>query len=114
VERGALGIPGSDQWPVVLITPGETPLHQLAAALSRPAGQPAAEIAGRLRADPASLGEVLTAVLASRAALSVRTGPAVSTGRVVLLADQLCQALRGPSLARQWAALHAGIGPPPC
>ena len=27
---------------------------------------------------------------------------------------RLCQALRGPALASQWAALHAGVGPPPC
>jgi eukaryotic-like serine/threonine-protein kinase len=27
---------------------------------------------------------------------------------------ELCQALRGPALASQWAGLHAGIGPPPC
>jgi hypothetical protein len=27
---------------------------------------------------------------------------------------ELCQALRGPALASQWAGLHARIGPPPC
>jgi WD40 repeat protein len=32
-------------------------------------------------------------------------------GRAV---QALCQALRGPSLDRQWASLHAAIGPPPC
>ena len=66
VERGALGLPGSAEWPVVLITPGEAPLDRLAAALSGPAGLPAAEIAGRLRAGPGGLAGVLAAILASR------------------------------------------------
>ncbi len=92
LERGALRIPGSSAWPCFIVTPGETPLRRLAAALSAPADMPASEIAGGLSDDPRRLPAVLRAVIARRPGRYPGAG-----SRVVLLVDQfeelftLCQ-----------------------
>jgi WD40 repeat protein len=83
LDRGAVAVPGSTGWPRVIVTPGEAPLHRLAAALSPAAALPAGELAGRLREDPSSLAAVLRAIVAGRAAKGGDRGD-----RVVLLVDQ--------------------------
>jgi WD40 repeat protein len=52
-------------------------------------------------------GHTLASAGADDAALLWSTDPRVAVAG-------LCQALRGPSLAGQWAALRTGLGPPPC
>ena len=92
LEHGALGIPGSSAWPCLIVTPGETPLRRLAAALSAPAAMPAGEVAAALSDDPGRVPAVLRAVIAGRLGRDLGAG-----GRVVLLVDQfeelftLCQ-----------------------
>jgi WD40 repeat protein len=58
VRAGRLSVPGSADWPQLLLTPGEHPLRTLATRLAGPVGGSAEGIQARLAADPAQLTDI--------------------------------------------------------
>lgn len=52
LRSGALGVPGSDAWPILLLTPGPQPIHELARKLASLAGSDAASLTEMLLARP--------------------------------------------------------------
>lgn len=81
-EQGLPALPGSRDWPRVVLTPGAHPIATLASRLSPLAGDPTGTLGARLAADPAELSAVADAVLSRHA----RREPA--TGRLILVVDQ--------------------------
>src|SRR5439155_13932975 len=59
---------GSEEWPVVLLEPGDRPLRELATRLVGPAGASPAAIYDDLRADPTTVGVKIRGALADRPA----------------------------------------------
>jgi WD40 repeat protein len=58
IKAGRLGLPGSRDWPQIVMTPGEHPLHALASRLARSAGLTQEAIRTRLAADPRQLADI--------------------------------------------------------
>jgi WD40 repeat protein len=58
VRAGRLGVPGSADWPQLVLTPGEHPLRTLATRLAGPTGGSAEGIRARLAADPGQLTDI--------------------------------------------------------
>ncbi|MCA2211417.1 nSTAND1 domain-containing NTPase [Jidongwangia harbinensis] len=79
LRAGRLGLPGSADWPVLLLTPGTAPLRELAGQLAAVVDRGAPELHDALRDDPASVAAMLRAP----------AEPAAGTGRrAVVVVDQ--------------------------
>ncbi len=85
LRDGHLPVPGSAGWPVLLMTPGVTPVAALAAQLATVTGQPAEVVAGQLRADPAQVVPIVRGAGAGAGA----DRPDGHPGGAVLVVDQL-------------------------
>jgi hypothetical protein len=72
-------LPGSDDWPTILLTPGSRPIEQLASHLANLSGAAAVATVADLRADPGSVRVLIRQVLATR----------TERARLVVVVDQL-------------------------
>jgi WD40 repeat protein/transcriptional regulator with XRE-family HTH domain len=92
LQSGALGVPGSDQWPIALFTPGSRPLHQLAEQLVslNGADADADRLAATLLSDPGGCrGLALQPDRKEGFGSSADSGGnGQEQGRVVLVVDQ--------------------------
>ena len=81
IAAGALPVPGSQSWPLVLMTPGRRPLLELAIRIAALAGIPAGELDADPRTDPTSITDAIRQALlahARRHAQSAGLGPAAA------------------------------------
>jgi WD40 repeat protein len=88
VRNGALAVPGSDAWPYLLMSPGGSPLRELAIRVATLAGISAPSVEADLRADPTGFSVNVRQALH---ALSDRLSPAGRPGgggRLILVVDQ--------------------------
>ncbi|HSZ28505.1 MAG TPA: AAA family ATPase, partial [Pseudonocardiaceae bacterium] len=83
LEVGLPTIPGSRDWPQVVLTPGAHPIATLASRLAPLAGDTVAILRARLAADPAGLSAVANAVVSRHAC-----GDNTPGRRLVLVVDQ--------------------------
>ena len=91
IKVGRLGVPGSRNWPQLVITPGEEPLRALASRLAASDGLAAEPIRTRLAADPSQLAEIVDTALRQAAGQRAGTGQDgedVLGRRLVLCVDQ--------------------------
>jgi WD40 repeat protein len=82
-ESGLPGVPGSNRWPQMILTPGARPLRRLAGQLAPLTGQITDTVHARLAEDPAALTTVAAAVVSRHARGEPTTGR-----RLVLVVDQ--------------------------
>ncbi|MEU8221851.1 hypothetical protein [Kribbella sp. NPDC048915] len=82
--------PGRPAWPVVLLTPGATPVQQLATALAAGTRVAASEVAERIRSDPATglADQVAMFVSAARTVSPGRGVPVPAPDRLLIVVDQ--------------------------
>jgi WD40 repeat protein/transcriptional regulator with XRE-family HTH domain len=95
LRRGDLGVPGSQNWPRLLCTPGDHPLKELARQLATAIRTTPVDVEGMLRSDPrAAVGLARQACGANDAsdAPSAPSGPAAASpgsgARLVVVVDQ--------------------------
>ncbi|MEU5266453.1 hypothetical protein [Amycolatopsis sp. NPDC021455] len=62
ISRGEIA--GSEQWPLILCTPGRRPIEQLAVRLANLSGISAVPVTGQLAADPGNIGVLVAQALA--------------------------------------------------
>jgi hypothetical protein len=94
LRAGGLGLPGSAEWPMRVITPGADPLGALATPFAGPARAPAA-VRAHLAADPAALAGLVADALTA----SAGDGGAEAAPRLVMVVDQF-EELFDPEVAQ--------------
>jgi WD40 repeat protein len=81
---------GRPAWPMVVLTPGAEPVRQLAAALAAGTRFDAAELAARIKTDPATAvaDQVMTFISAARTISPSNGVPVPAPDRLLILVDQ--------------------------
>jgi AAA ATPase domain len=86
LAAGRLPVPGSAAWPRIVMTPGSSPMPELAVRIAFLAGADTAALMAALRADPAQITAMIRQAL-----LTVASRAAQPPGRLVIVVDQFEQ-----------------------
>jgi WD40 repeat protein/transcriptional regulator with XRE-family HTH domain len=119
LRSGAIGVPGSQAWPLALFTPGARPLQELAAQLAPMTGADQGRLAAALLSRPGSCSDLARQVPGRDGNGGSAQGSADGTdgSRLVVVADQFEEIFTAcpdePERQAFIAALCAAAGPGP-
>jgi WD40 repeat protein len=88
LRAGIVGVPGSDTWPVALLTPGASPVHELGLQLAPLLTEDPETLTATLLSSPASCGELIRHAIRANETSIGAVGNKQDPGRLLVVVDQ--------------------------